>query len=98
MWKYAAGGKEWYASGIVELSKGKYNSIIKQLEDELKISRIDDSEYKDDYELMSCGTSYAVDNTVYEGKAISEIITGEIVQIPSDVDITYVIKSEDCKY
>ncbi len=98
VWRYDCGRKECYVRGIVELSKSNYNKVISQLENELKIPRVENSEFKDDYERISCSTSYAVDDTVYEGKAVSEIVTGEIVQIHEDVDITYVIKSEDCKY
>lgn len=98
VWEYSCMGEQYYANGIVEISEKNYNSIIDQLENDLKIPRVEDSAYRDAYKLIRCTRTYAVDNTVYEGKPISEIKTGQIVRINSDVNVTYIIEPKDCKY
>lgn len=96
VWSYNYGERECNAYGIMEVSKKSYNSIINQLENDLKIKRKEDGEYKDD-KLRVHGV-YAVEKIDFENTPISELQKKKAIRIKSDVNITYIFKSKDCRY
>ncbi len=93
----------WYqkktsrATATLELSKSGYNSIIKQLDKELEIPRLEDSEYKDK-RLNGVQSAYVDENV---GKSDEPSEHAKIKRLSPDGEeakAKYIIKVEDCKY
>ena len=96
VWEYWYYKKSCSVWGAIELSEKEYNSVIKQLDEELNIPRLEESEYKDG--SVNVGEPACVDGTRWEKDDEWHMTNQSKYVYPEDAEITYVIKTQDCKY
>lgn len=94
VWDYRYWEGDCYVRGALELNEQGYNDIINQLDNELNIPRLEESEYKD---KSIEGFLIFADGSRYKAEAISETTPSQLLVL-EDSEVSYLLKVPDCKY